>query len=227
MGHFRDDFSRAQALCALAAVETKEPMRSDLARCAVAFGVGALDAYLCDAFVDCLARTLKSCSRSGIALPEGYAKLALPAGPLFASYASRPNWGLRMAARSMMERENLLQVRKAAGLFNPVLPKSQQLWGGSAAALVAIGPKRLAGISAAKYAALPTKKKSGASKAASSAALKRVESVIQRRHDIVHNCDRPKTSPQRMKPGSAKNMLADIGSFVTVLDAHLGKHQMY
>lgn len=89
--HFDDDFARARGLCDEASLRDEEPLRSDLARSAVAFGVGALDAYLCDAFVDSLARTMKQCRRDEKSLPCGYAKLALPAGPLQSSYKARPN----------------------------------------------------------------------------------------------------------------------------------------
>src|SRR4051794_16471217 len=102
--HFDDDFGRARRLCEEATTTSEEPLQFDLARCAVAFGVGALDAYLCDAFVDSLARTMKLCRRDERSLPSGYAKLAMPAGPLLSSYKSRPNWGLRMAARALMEK---------------------------------------------------------------------------------------------------------------------------
>ena len=86
--------------------------------------MGALDAYLCDAFADSLARAMKQCRRDGKALPAGYAKLAIPAGPLLSSYKVRPNWGLRMAARAMMEKDNMLQLGRLKDLLNPVLPRS-------------------------------------------------------------------------------------------------------
>jgi hypothetical protein len=55
--HFDDDIARAWALHQLA-VSTDGadgPLATDVARTAVAFGVGALDAYLSDAFTDTLA----------------------------------------------------------------------------------------------------------------------------------------------------------------------------
>jgi len=201
--------------------------QSDLARCAVTFGVGALDAYLCDAFVDSLARTMKQCRRDGTSLPSGYAKLALPAGPLLSSYKSRPNWGLRRAARAMMEKDNMLQLGRLRDLLNPNLPRGQKLWIDVAPQYVALNRKRLAGISSAEYGALTAPAKTDANKRAGAAVLRRIGTIIQRRHDIVHNCDRPKSAHQPLKVGTAKNMLTDIGSFVAILDGHLDAHWIY
>lgn len=226
--HFDDDFARAMAICTTAKATNSEPLRADLARSAVVFGVGALDAYLCDAFVDCLARTLKGCRRKSRALPEGYENLPLPAGPMLATtYKSRPNWGLRMAARAIMERENLQQVRRVRGLLNPALPKSRALWEDIGAEFVAVDRKRLTGITEQDFKKLPSKKRPGAQRAAASHTLTRIEAIVQRRHDIAHNCDRPRTSVQRMKPGTAANMLRDIEAFVSVLDSYLDQHRLY
>lgn len=225
--HFDDDFSRAVAICQAAEKQKREPLRSDLARSAVVFAVGALDAYLCDAFVDSLARTMKACRRNGSVLPPGYAKLSIPAGPLLSSYKARPNWGLRMAARSMMEKDNLLQVRRVKGLINPVLPKSCELWEDVALAYIAVGRKRLTGISPAEFAKVPAAKRPGAQRKAASHLLDRIEGIVQRRHDIAHNCDRPKNAPRPLKAGTARNMLADISAFVTILDNYVDAHRLY
>jgi hypothetical protein len=110
--HFDDDIMRAWAMHDLARETVAEdiPLADDVGRVSVAFGVGALDAYLCDAFVDTLARCLKSCRRNGHAPPTGYQHLELPIGPLMTDYPIRSNWGLRMAARTLMEKDNLLQL---------------------------------------------------------------------------------------------------------------------
>lgn len=206
---------------------TAEPLRSDLARSAVSFGVGALDAYLCDAFVDSLARAMKVCRNTGRALPSGYAKLLIPAGPLLASYMARPNWGLRMSARVMMEKDNMLQLHRIRDLFNPVLPAGQKFGQDTALLFIAVDRKRLCGINVAEYGALSAAQQAAARRKAASDVLKRIGTIVQRRHDIVHNCDRPKSTPKPLKPGSAKNMLTDIGDFVDVIDAHLEAHRTY
>lgn len=225
--HFDDDFARARAIEQQAAACTNEPLRSDLARSAVAFGVGALDAYLCDAFVDSLARAMKQCRQNSDPLPTGYAKLSIPAGPLLSSYEARPNWGLRMAARAMMEKDNMLQLGRVKDLINPVLPAGRKLWMDLAPSYISLNRKRLAGMTAADYGALVGQQKVDARKKAAAAVLRRLGAIVQRRHDIVHNCDRPKNTPQELKVGSARNMLTDIESFVDILDAHIDMYSIY
>lgn len=170
---------------------------------------------------------MKQCRRERTSLPTGYAKLAIPAGPLLSSYKSRPNWGLRMSARAMMEKDNLLQLARIKELLNPALPASQKLWLDLAPTFIALDCKRLTGVRAATYNALGPHDRAEARKKASAAVLRRLGVIVQRRHDVVHNCDRPKNAPQPMKPGSAKNVLTDLKSFVDILDAHLDAHRVY
>ena len=226
--HFDDDISRAWDLHALAvsAEPADAPLATDVARVAVAFGVGAMDAYLCDAFTDTLARCLKSC-RNGHELPNGYAKLELPIGPLMTGYAVRENWALRMAARALMERDNLLQLGRLKELLNPALPPGHKLWNDIAQEYVDLDRKRLTGFRKSEYAALTGQAKAKAPNKASNAILTRMGEIVQRRHDIVHNCDRPKAAKQWLSLAAAKKMLADVEDFVVVLDEHLETHRLY
>lgn len=225
--HFDDDIARAWALHALSAAETDPDLAADVARTAVAFGVGAMDAYLCDAFADTLARTLKICQRDKTDLPAAYAKLALPLGPLTKDYAVRANWGWRMAARQLMERDNLLQVSRLKELFNPSLPDGKKLWDDVAEDLIALNRIRMAAISKAAYVALRGKPKAKAKSKAHAEALRRIGTIVQRRHDIAHNCDRPRSAKKTMKIGSAQRMLRDVEDFVRILDEHLEAHRLY
>jgi len=198
-----------------------------MGRVAVAFGVGALDAYLCDAFTDTLARCLKSCRRKGQSPPKGYAELELPIGPLMTDYAVRHNWGLRMAARALMERDNLLRLGRLPDLLNPALPTGHKLWNDLARDFVDLDRKRLAGLRKSPYAALTGKAKSKGPGRVSTAVLQRMGEIVQRRHDVVHNCDRPKTAKQRISLPQAKKMLQDVEDFVVILDDHLDAHRLY
>jgi hypothetical protein len=227
--HFEDDIARAWAIHDLAAETSPAdmPLATDVARTAVAFGVGALDAYMCDAFSDTLALCLKQCRRNGSAVPSGYARLALPVGPLLGDYEVRANWGLRMAARALMERDNLLQLSRLKELFNPALPPGQRLWNEMIQDYVDLDRKRLTGIRRSDYAALTGQARSRAPARASAALLRRMGDIVQRRHDIVHNCDRPKTAKQRLTLSMAKKTLTDTQDFVIVLDDHLDAHRLY
>jgi len=227
--HFDDDIMRAWAMHDLARETVAEniPLADDVGRVSVAFGVGALDAYLCDAFVDTLARCLKSCRRNGHAPPTGYQRLELPIGPLMTDYPIRSNWGLRMAARALMEKDNLLQLGRLKDLFNPALPAGRQLWPDLAPQFVALNRKRLTGFRRNEYSALTGQDKSKGPKRVSSNVMKRIGEIVQRRHDVVHNCDRPKSAKQRLSLGQAKAMLIDVHDFVKVLDRHLDEHRLF
>jgi hypothetical protein len=227
--HFDDDIHRAWAMHDLArdTVSEDTPRADDIGRVSVAFGVGAMDAYLCDAFTDTLARCLKSCRRNNHGPPSGYTDLQLPIGPMMNDYPSRSNWGLRMATRALMEKDNLLQLSRLRELFNPALPSGHKLWVDAAPAFVALNRERLAGIRKGDYVSLTGKAKSEGPKKVSAAVLKRMGEIVQRRHDIVHNCDRPKTAKQRLTLGQAKAMLVDVHDFVKILDLHLDAHRLY
>lgn len=227
--HFDDDISRAWALHAnaVSAEPGDGPLALDIGRVAVAFGVGALDAYLCDAFTDTLARCLKSCRQNGHGPPSGYSKLELPIGPLMTDYAVRHNWGLRMAARALMERDNLLRLSRLKDLLNPALPERHKLWSDLAQDFVDLDRKRLTGFRKSSYAGLTGRAKGKGPGQVSASVLERMGGIVQRRHDIVHNCDRPRTAKQRISLPKAKKMLVDVEDFAAILDNHLDAHRLY
>jgi hypothetical protein len=226
--HFDQDMARARAILAEATGQGDgSPVAADLARAAVAFAVGAMDAYLCDAYVDSLSRCLKAHRQGKIsALPGPYGRELLPVGPLMAKhYTKKMNWALRMAARTRMERENLLQIARVRELLNPVLLSGQKLWIDIIDAYIAVGRKRLTRYVAADLQPLtgdPLQKKR---QDASKRLLGRMGEIVQRRHDIVHNVDRPKSAPQKLTHGQARAMLRDVETFVSVLDDHLDKYR--
>lgn len=228
--HFDQDVARARKF-----VQQAEALRAtdvdasgDAARAGVVFAVAGLDAYLCDAYVDTLTRTMRACRNQGCTLPGGYAKELLPAGPLFAAhYTQRANWALRMAARAVMEKDNLLQVSRVKDLLNPALPPGRKLWLDVVPAYAALNRPRLTRHTAAHLAGLNEDVLAKATKEAAAAILGRIGTIVQRRHDIVHNCDRPRYAYQGMTPPQAKKMLADVVDFVAVLDTHLDDHRVY
>lgn len=85
--------------------------------------------------------------------------------------------------------------------------------------------KRLAGYR--KLQRADGEAKSEGPKDAANNVMTRMADIIQRRHDIVHNCDRPKTAKQGLTLGQAKAMLADVHDFVKILDQHLDAHRIY
>lgn len=85
----------------------------------------------------------------------------------------------------------------------------------------------MTGTSQADYISKTGQAKQKATKKAASAVLTRIGSIVQRRHDIVHNCDRPKSALQGITRGAAQKMIADIKSFITILDDHLDAHRVF
>jgi hypothetical protein len=132
-----------------------------------------------------------------------------------------------MATRALMERDNLLRLSRLKELLNPALPQGRKLWPDLAQEFVDLNRKRLAGYRKAEYNALMGEAKSKGPKNVTNNVMTRMGDIVQRRHDIVHNCDRPKTAKQRLTLGQAKAMLADVHDFVTVLDQHLDAHRIY
>ena len=104
--HFEEDMDRAwnllQEARTLERAGRPSALHRDLRHAALAMAVGAMDAYLCDAYVDCLTSVLKAYTRGEWkgSLPGAYYKQPLPAGVVLdTSRQKRPRWALRMAAR--------------------------------------------------------------------------------------------------------------------------------
>ena len=74
--------------------------------------------------------------------------------------------------------------------------------------------KRLFGVSRAQYDAMTNQQKNKAKEAAVEQFIARMKVLFQRRHDCIHNCDRPKVAPQAIGPVQAKKALEDISFLV-------------
>lgn len=225
--HFDEDFGRAESVLALGA-SASPPVSEDLFRQSVSMAVGAMDAYLCDAYIHVLVSTIRAFRAGTIGrLPSGFSKERLPVGPLLGtSYASRPNWALRMAARERMERENLMRVSRVKSMLNPGLPPGQKLWSDLIDTYIGLNRKRLTQWKTAEVSAATPARAAEMRTEAATALQSRIGQIVQRRHDIAHNCDRPKTAIQSITSVQAKRMLEDIGDFVRILDDHLAAHRI-
>ena len=133
--HFREDIARAREILSHAnslprGSAAERSLRSDLLRSAWMFAVGALDAYFCDAYTDLIAATVSSKSRQPtIALPEFFYEIRFPIRAILEEYAN-PNWRWRMAARKMMERENVLSLATIQSLFNKFFREDRRFFHG-------------------------------------------------------------------------------------------------
>jgi hypothetical protein len=132
-----------------------------------------------------------------------------------------------MSARAFMEKDNMLQLGRLKDLFNPGLTVGHKLWEDPIAEYIALNRKRLTGIRSWEYDPLRGEAKQDARKAAAKHLVRHMGEIVQRRHDIVHNCDRPKSAKQGLTLPAAHKALKDIQSFVVLLDSHIETHRTY
>ena len=230
MRHFREDSARAGAIAIHAdSLPTGDAaarvLRSDLLRSAWMFAVGALDAYFCDAYTDLVAATASSKSRQpGVVLPEWVYDIRFPLRAVLENYDNL-NWRWRMAARKMMERENVTSLAAIQTLFNKFCRHEQRFFRNDLLdAWIAHGDSkvRLFGVSSGDYAATTGASRAEARRDARTQFEERFRAIFQRRHDCIHNCDRPKVAPQPIqKVGTVIKVIRDIEFLVARCDEHI------
>ncbi len=201
--HFREDLARAKAIVAHAGPLPREKaadqlLRSDLLRGGWIFAVGALNGYFCEAYADLIAGTINSKTRQPeLVLPESFFEIKLPIGAILEEYERR-DWRWRMATRRMMERENVLSLATIQALFNPFFREDQQLFGGLLDTWMSRPEAkiRLFGVTDLVYNAMTPPNKGKARKQAIERLHERFETIFQRYHDCIQNCDRPRMRPR-------------------------------
>lgn len=227
--HFREDIARAKAIVAhadpLARTNAAEQLlRSDILRSAWMFAVGALDAYFCDAYTDLVAATANSKSRQpGITLPEWVYDIKLPIRAVLEQY-DNTNWRWRMAARKMMERENVISLQAVQTLFNKFFRNGHRFFRDLLDAWISRPDSkiRLFGVSRVDYAVMTDVDKQKTRENANDQFEDRFRAIFQRRHDCIHNCDRPRISPQPLdKGGTVLKVIQDVDFLVNRCDEHI------
>jgi hypothetical protein len=129
-----------------------------------------------------------------------------------------------MAARKMMERENVISLKTVQDLFNKFFRKGHRFfrdlldrWMSRPDAKI-----RLFGVSRTDYIAMIDANKRTAREAAIEQFEERFRTIFQRRHDCIHNCDRPRMSPQPLdKGGTVLKVIQVIEFLVSCCDAHI------
>lgn len=227
--HFREDVDRARAIIRTAVAlphitPAESLLRGDLFRSAWMFAVGAVDAYFCDAYSDIVAATLIAKSLHPSAeLPAFFQEIRLPVRAILRPYPARPNWRWRMASRELMENASVLSTSAIRTLFNKFLPTGRKLFqevlpewmsrADSNGFLFLIGP--------VEFSALGGAPRNQAVSAASASMIERLDSIFQRRHDCIHNCDRPRSRPQPVPSAAGINRVVDdVVYFVSLCDEH-------
>jgi hypothetical protein len=210
--HFDEDIARARALHSHANALPAGALRDDVLRAAWMMGVGACDAYFSDAYADLIARALRAKDiEKTVAIPDRLNNLKVPVTAVIGQGNSAWRW--RMAARELIEDENVLSLEKIKKLFNHffrdghklLTAETIELW-----ILHANAKSRLFGITSTAYRALSSPQKHGARKKAIEQLGGLFEGIFQRRHDCIHNCDRPKVAIQNITPVMVQKKLQDI-----------------
>lgn len=231
MQFFRDDIARAEALVSHAdrlprAKADQILLREDILRSGWMFTVGAMDAYFCDAYADIVAAVILCKVREpSIALPDHIDDLKVPVSTVLDSRPVRDNWKWRMAARALIERQNILDLGTVQKHFNKFCRKGQKLFTDvvDAWAIHNDATARVFGVPPGVYAARSGAARSKQRDESVRSMKSRFDDVIcQRRHDCIHNCDRPKVKPQRLpRAGTVENVIRDVRFLVVRFDQHM------
>lgn len=227
--HFKEDLLRARAILTYAeqmstSTAAERALRSDILRSSWMFAIGALDAYFCDAYTDIVAAAIISKSRQpNINLPEFFYDIKFPVRAILVEY-EHENWRWRMAARKMMERENVLSCSTIQHLFNKFFRKGHRFFADLLDVWICHpeAKKRLFGMTTVAYQALTPQQKDQARRDALEQLLDRFSELFQRRHDCIHNCDRPRRRPQPLSTaGTVLKVIEDVDFLVDRCDEHV------
>lgn len=188
------------------------------------FAVGALDAYFCDAYTDVIAAMASSKNRQpAITLPEWAYDVKFPLRAVLENY-DNTNWRWRMAARKMMERENVISLKAVQDLFNKFFRKGRRFFRDQLDAWMSRPDARirLFGVSRLDFMMKTPSDRQAAREVAIDQFEERFRTIFQRRHDCIHNCDRPRVSPQPLdKGGTVLKVIQDIEFLVCRCDEHI------
>lgn len=230
LDHFKEDIARARAIVSHAkplptGTTAEQLLRSDLLRSAWMFAVGALDAYFCDAYSDIVAATIISKSRfNSMSLPDFFYNIRFPVRAILETPAVNVNWRWRMAARKMMEREYVLSLDEVKKLFNKFFRDHHKFFGDLLDTWIRHpqSNRSLFWVTNTAYAGLNPTAQDAARKVAKVRLERRFETIIQRRHDCIHNCDRPKMAPQPLVNGrTVIRVIEDVEFLVNRCDEHI------
>ena len=210
--HFDNDISRSRTLLSHASGVADDDLKKEIFRCALMYGVGAVDAYFCDAYADLITRAIRAKERQkSVSIPDRLNNLTMPVADVL--NASGSGWGWRMAARKIIEKQNVLSIDEIKNLFNhffedgkkPMSSRGVEGW-----ILHSKTKQRHVSFSKTEYRnATPSTKKTLKGQAVDRIS-DRYSKIFQRRHDCIHNCDRPKMGLQKITESEAKTYVEDL-----------------
>lgn len=221
--HFDDDIKRSKEIFTHGTSLPAGLLRDDILRSSLMFAIGALDAYFCDAYADLIARTLSAKDiEPTIPIPHRLGNLKIPIVAVIRPVAN--GWRWRIAARELIEKQNVLSTDAIKTLLNQFFRDRHKLLTSDTIPFFICQPnacQRMFGISKEKYRALSRSQKDSANKKAVEHLEKHFEKIFQRRHDCIHNCDRPKVAPQPINEKLVKKIMADVEFLVNCCNDRL------
>jgi hypothetical protein len=157
-------------------------------------------------------------------LPDWFDEIEVPIRVLLEEYKNE-NWRWRMAARKMMERQNVLSVKTIKELFNRFFAIDRRFFRDDLLDAWMQRPDSrslLFGTTSAAYIGMTGPAKKVARERASRQMPDRFDNIFQRRHDCIHNCDRPRVSPQPLHLGdTVLEVIEDIEFLVHRYNEHI------
>jgi hypothetical protein len=217
INHFNQDIQRAKDLLNHSATVVNQTIKDDILRASWMMAVGSLDAYFCDAYGDLVARTFRAKkTQQEVELPQKMKTIMVPI-PVVLDNNLNNGWVWRMIARDLIEKDNVLSIIKIKGLFNVFFRTSHKLFteGGTPLdrwIMMQQSRQRLFGFQRTAYNQATGAAKSTLRKSAVCHLEERFNLIFQRRHDCIHNCDRPRIAVQRSNISQSyiRNVIDDI-----------------
>jgi hypothetical protein len=117
----------------------------------------------------------------------------------------------------------MISIRKITETFNPFLRKGQKLFEAHVIDYLVKtqrSPQRITGITPTAYRRLSGQPLDNSRKAARRKLTARFGDIFQRRHDSIHNCDRPKLTVQKLTHSSTLKVIEDIALLIGFCDSH-------
>ncbi|WP_298854149.1 hypothetical protein [uncultured Aquimonas sp.] len=223
IAHFNADIDRAKSLRLHAITLPAGVLQSDILRAAWMMAVGACDAYFSDAYADFVSRAIRAKElQPAVSIPDRLNNLKLPVTALLRP--ANGGWRWRMAARELIESENVLSLEKIRSLFNHFCRPTHKLINKSTLGHWITHPtakKRMFGVSSAEYSAATSSQQNKLREDAMEHFEGHYGEIFQRRHDCIHNCDRPKQALQPIGGSEVLKRIEDVEYLVRLCHSEL------
>lgn len=230
LAHFNEDIARARALHTHASGMSHGVLTDDILRSAWMMAVGACDAYFSDAYADLVSRAIRAKElQPTVQIPDRLNNLKVPVTAVLRE--ANGGWRWRMAARELIEDQNVLSLGKIRELFNHFFRADHKLLNQKTISTWIThrnSKRRLFGVTATEFRAASQAQRNKICADAFDHFEEHFEAIFQRRHDCIHNCDRPKVALQSIGAVEVLKRVQDVEFLVhRCHDAFLVEFPLY